>query len=476
MRQISMKNLGKLLIFLILFPHTIYAGVKASVDATTVEMGEIVTYSLTLSGDDIKKPNITTLCGEDIIATGAQTNIHMINGSVKKTQRLTYQFIPQKSCEIKPIEVNIGDKKEFTNKINIEVKEQIISANSDFILTIESSKKDVYVGEEFEISLFFKKRLDIDVLDSDFTAPNMQGFWIKSETEPIRYKEGNYAITKLIYKVAAQREGALKVKKAKMRIATRSRGQDSWGSWIPNLKWRSYFSNEIDIQVKALPQNIKIVGDFSIKVSVDKRKLNANEAVNINIEVVGKGNLEDIKSFKPQISGVSVFDEEIKIQGTTLSQKMALISDKDFTIPPFSIKYFDPYEKEIKTITTKSIDIDVINEIKDEELVVKKEKDVAVVPTSSDKEISTIMVIIIFLVGLVSGVGLMLIKPLKKSKNTQKLNIKDEKILLMKLLPYKDDKVVQEIIDTIETNLYSDKKVDLDKKTLKEVLNRYKIY
>jgi len=46
----------------------------------------------------------------------------------------------------------------------------------------------------------------------------------------------------------------------------------------------------------------------------------------------------------------------------------------------------------------------------------------------------------------------------------------------MKLLPYKDDKVVQEIIDTIETNLYSDKKVDLDKKTLKEVLNRYKIY
>ncbi len=470
-----MKNLGKLLIFLVLFPHAIYAGIIASVNATSVEIGESVTFSITLSGDDIKQPRITTLCGEDVIATGSRTNIQMINGSVKKSQTLTYKFMPQKTCEIKPIEINIDGKIELTNKINIEVKEQIISPNSDFILIIEPSKKDLYVGEEFEISLLVKQRLDIEVLDSDFTPPNMQGFWIKSETEPIRYKEDNYAITKLVYKVAAQREGALKIKKAKMRIATRSRAQDSWGSWIPNLKWRSYFSNEIDIQVKALPQNVKIIGDFKIEVSVDKRKLNPNEAVNVNIKVVGNGNLEDIKSFKSQISGVSVFEEDIKIKGSTLSQKMAFISDRDFTIPPFSIKYFDIKTQEIKTITTKAIDIDVIDEKKVEELVVKKDKETAIATSSNNKEISIIVAIIIFLVGLLSGAGLMLLKPFKKSKKTEKLNIKDEKALLMKFLPYKDDKEVQEMIDIMEGNLYSDKKVDLDKKVLKELIKRYKI-
>ncbi|MCF6331385.1 MAG: BatD family protein [Sulfurimonas sp.] len=465
-----MKNLGKLLIFLILFPHVIYAGVKASVNATSVEVGEVVTFSITLSGDGIKRPRITTLCGEDVIATGSRTNIQMINNSVKKSQTLTYKFMPQKTCEIKPIEINIGGKTELTSKINIEVKEQIISPNSDFILIIEPSKKELYVGEEFEISLLFKQRLDVEVLDNDFTPPNMQGFWIKSETEPIRYKEDNYTITKLVYKVAPQREGALKIKKAKMRVATRSRIQDSWGSWIPNLKWRSYFSNEIDIQVKALPQNIKIVGDFSIEVSVDKLTLNANEAVNVNIKVVGKGNLEDIENFKPQILGVSVFEEDIKIKDTTLSQKMAFISDRDFTIPPFSIKYFDLKTKKIKTITTKAIDIDVIDEKKVEELVVKKDEEVAVLTSSNNKEISIITAIIIFLVGLLSGAGLMLLKPFKKSKKIQKLNTKDEKALLMKLLAYKDDKEVQEMIDIIERNLYSDEKVDLDKKVLKELI------
>ncbi len=470
-----MKNLGKFLIFLILFPHTMYAGVKASVDSTTVEIGETVTYTLAISADDIKRPQITTLCGEDVIATGSQTSIQMINGSVKKTQTFIYKFIPQKTCEINPIEVTVGNKTEFTNKITIVVKEQIASANSDFILKIEPSKKDVYVGEEFEVTLLFKQRLDVEVLDSDFTAPNMQGFWIKSETQPTRYKEGNYTVTKVIYKVAAQREGILKIKKAKMRIATRSRAQDSWGSWIPNLKWRSYFSNEVDIQVKALPQNIKIVGDFAIKVSVNKDRLNANEAVNLKIEVVGKGNLEDIKSFKPQISGVSVFDEDIKIDGTVLTQKMALISDKDFTIPPFSIKYFDIKTKKIKEISTKAIDIDIIDEKKVKELVIKKEKEIAEIPSSSDKEISIITAIIIFLVGLISGIGLMLIKSFKKSKKVEKLNLKDEKALLMKLLPYKDDKEVQEIIDAIETNLYSDKKIDLDKRVLKELIKRYNI-
>lgn len=470
-----MKNLGKLLILLILFPHITYAGVKASVSNKSVEIGDVVTFFLTLNAEDVNRPNITTLCGEDIIATGARTNIQMINGSVKKTQILTYKFMPQKSCVIEPIEIKIGDKIELTKKINIEVKKQISSSSSEFILILEPSKKDVYVGEEFEITLFLKQHRNVEVIDSEFIAPTMQGFWVKSESEPTRYMDGNYTTTKVVYKVAAQREGVLKVKKAQIRIATRVAGQDRWGSWIPNLKWRSYFSNEININVKALPQDVKIIGDFRIKVSVDKQKLNINEAVNIILEVVGKGNLEDIKSFKPQIPGVSVFDEDISIEGSVLKQKMTFISDKDFTIPPFSLKYFDLDTKEIKVISTKAIDIDVINEIKEQELVVKREEKAVVPQTQKEEKISVAIAIGIFLIGLLSGIGLMLIKTFKKSKKVEKLDLKNEKVLLMKLLPYKDDKEVQDIIDTIEANLYSSKKVNLDKKILKKLVQKYNI-
>ena len=468
----------KLLIIIMLIPFSVYASVVASVNTDSVELGEAVTYSLNLSGNDISRPNITTLCDSDIISTGSSTSINMINGRVEKSYILSYKFLPEKSCEIAPSEVKIDGVIEKSNTVSIKVMPVSASKDKDFILRLESSKNDVLVGESFEVSLIFKQKRGSRAVDSEFSSPEFKGFWIKNESAPTNYVDGVYNVSKVVYTLSAQRQGALEVPNAKMRIAFRVKARDSWGAFIPQVKWKTYFSNNLKINVKALPQNVKFVGDFKIKASVDNTQINANEAVNLSLEVTGTGNLEDMTTFKPSMENANVFDEKIKQEKNKITQKMAFVANDDFIIPSFSIKYLDLKTKQIKTISTKEIKIKVKNAKKEKLVVVKNDIPLSITNNNNESlTLSKMIMIEIFIVGFILGMLVMYFKPWKFNKidKKMKISIKDEKLLLMKLLPYKEDKEVNNILETLENNLYSSEKKEIDKKVLKDILKKYNI-
>jgi hypothetical protein len=467
----------KLLIIIAFIPFSVYASVVASVNADSVELGDSVTYSLNLSGNNIAKPNINTLCDSDIISSGSSRSINMINGRVEESYMLSYKFIPQKSCEIAPSEVEIDGVIEKSNTVNIKVIPASASKDKDFILRLESSKKDVMIGESFEVSLTFKQRKGSRAIDSEFTAPEFKGFWVKNKSEPNNYEDGDYSISKMVYILSAQRQGELRIPNAKMKIAFRANGRDNWGAFIPQVRWKTYFSNNLKINVKALPQNIKFVGDFKIKASVDKTNINANEAVNLTIEVTGNGNLEDITTFKPSMQNANVFDEKIKHEKNKITQKMAFVANEDFVIPSFSIKYFNLKTKQIEMINTKEIKIKVKNAKKEKLVVVKNETSLDATNYNEGLTFSKMIMIEIFILGFIMGMLVMYFKPWRFTKKDKKINIsiKDEKLLLMKLLPFKEDKEVKDILDVLENNLYSNEKKKIEKKVLKEILKKYNI-
>nr|WP_321268232.1 BatD family protein [uncultured Sulfurimonas sp.] len=472
-----MKNLGKIILFLFFLQLSLYASVRATVDSNSIEVGEMVTYSLHISGTDIDRPTIHTLCGVDVISTSSQTSIEMINGNISRSNILSYKFMPQKNCVIEPIEVEIDGQTHKSNSLEIKVGEVVANKDADFILELYTDAKEVFVGEPFEVTLLFKQKLGAEAVDSKFIAPELKGFWIKSETQPQRSQDTNYVISKVVYVMAAQRVGQLNISKAQMRIASRSHTKDSWGSWIPKIKWRTYYSNELNLDVKALPNGVNLVGNFSIKASVDKTEINPSEALNLSVEVLGDGNLEDIKSFKPYIDGVNIFDEKIVIKGNKLTQKIAFVAENNFSIKPFVLKYFDPLTKEIKTISTNEINIKVKNAKPKEQLTIKREEKEAPNVEASElkSSISTIWMLVIFILGAVFGVAIMLVKPWKFFNREKSFSIKDHKMLLIKLLPYKNDEEVQKIVDILEKNIYSDAKIQLDKKLLKEIVKKYNL-
>jgi hypothetical protein len=481
MRKKQMKNLGKILLIFFLTPLFLHADVTAYVDAEEVSLGDIVTLKLTIMGEDVKKPELFSICESDIISTSSQTSIQMVNLDYKKSYTLTYQFMPKKSCVIEPISIKVDTKMEKTEPIKIQVNPVSKKADSNFELTLNSSKRELYVGEPFDVDLLFKQKRSAEALDSKFLPPEFKGFWVKGETAPLRYEEGAYIMTKLSYRLAPQREGDLVILPAQMSIASRGSSQELWGSWSTNVKWKSYFSNDLNISAKPLPEGVSLVGDFTINAVADKNTINPNEAVNVTVEVVGDGNLEDIKSLKPFIAGVSIFDEKIAIDGNKLTQKIAFVADGNFTIEPFTLNYFDLKEQKIKSITTQAITIEVKGgSTAPTELLVKRDESNTQTSElsslqNSNENISLIMALSLFVGGFVVGVGVMLIQPWKYLKRDKSISIKEPKVLLMKLLPFKEDEDVQNIMDILEQNVYENEKAKVDKEKLKEILQKYEI-
>ena len=481
-----MKNLGKKIFILFLFLSTaIYASVTARVEPSVVYSGETASYILTISGGTVTKPNLTNICGNKIIATSSQTSIQMVNTEYKKSYILSYQFEPQKSCTIEPTAVKIDGKVEHSNPVKVIVKPAQQDKNAAFLLTLKSSKQSVFVGEPFRVDLELKQNKNASVVDSQFTDPDFKGFWIKAKSNATREETPEYIITRMSYTLAAQREGNLTISPAQLRIAIRSNSRDMWGSFIPQVKWRNYYSNAVQIQAKPLPNNAKIVGNFTISATANKKEITPNEAVNVTVTVKGNGNLEDIATFKPYIDGVNVFDEKIEIKGNTLTQKLAFVSDKDFTIPPFKLAFYNLKTKQVEQIKTVPIHIKVKGSNKAQTaLKIQKnnndESDLhiqkAPIPQSSQNSINALWLLITFVLGLGLGIAIMLTKPFANLKREKKFNIKDEKLLLLKLLPYKEsDADVQEIVDSLEAKLYGDSNQKIDKKRIKEIMKKYDI-
>jgi len=483
-----MKNLGKFIIFLLFISLTsLYASVVAKVEPSTLYRGDTARLVLTIEGGEVNKPILDNICGYDILSSASQTSITMVNMEYKKSYVLSYTFAPQKSCTVEPISVEVDGKIEKSNPVTVTVKPASQNRDANFILSLLPSKEEVFVGEPFWLTLELKQNKSAEVVDSKFIAPDFNGFWIKGESPTTREEKGNYIVTKMRYKLAAQRVGDLTIKPAQLRIASRVNRRDMWGSFMPQIEWKNYFSNEVVIHAKPLPGSVKLVGEFTISAVADKTKITKNEAVNVTVEVRGEGNLEDIESFKPSIPGVNVFAEKIKIEGNTLTQKLAFVSDKDFTIPSFSILFYNLKTKKIERVETKPIAITVEGS-KENTTALKIEKNtsqtseevVAINKTEDTSHISYSWLGGMFVLGAFFGALVMYaalrFMPSLASEKKRRFSPKDEKQLLIRLLPYKDeDSDVAALIKVLEGNLYEGKKEPLDKKLLKSVLERHKI-
>jgi len=483
-----MKYLGKIIFLLVLFfTATLYGSVKASVEPNVVYTGEVATYKLTISGEDIVAPRINSICGNHIVATSTHTSITMVNGDFTKNYVYSYDFVPKEDCIVEPVRVEVDGKIEESNSVKVVVRPPSQEKGVKFLLSLESSKERVYVGEPFVLTLTLKQKKDAQVVDSQFVEPDFKGFWLKEKLPATRKEDGAYFITTAKYKLAAQREGNLSIAPAQIRIATRVNTRDMWGSFMPQVKWRSYFSNSVSIEAQPLPNNAKLVGDFTITAVADKTTINPNEAVNVTVTVRGEGNLEDIESFKPYINGVNIFDEKIKIKGNTLTQKLAFVSDRDFTIPSFHLDFYNLKTQQVQRITTKPIQIKVQGAANtaatpNTQLHIQKVTNTQESATNTQQEgvsssnVNLVWIVVAFVMGMGVGALLMFKQPWQLGKKEKKLNIKDEKVLLMKLMEFKDkDPEVQKIVDILENNIYNGASQKVDKKQLKEILKKYNI-
>jgi hypothetical protein len=246
----------------------------------------------------------------------------------------------------------------------------------------------------------------------------------------------------------------------------------------------------LKIKVNPLPTGLDLVGNFDIEASVDKKSVFPNEVVTLTITIKGDGNIEDIKEFNPYIPDVNVFTQKPKIdqKNSIFTQKITFVSDVSYTIPSFKIRYFDSKTKKIEQKQTAPIDITVKGAKKTKDnLVIKKSQESKesqnniTIYKSSKNSIETSFAITWMVLSFIAGVFVgaifvyfVFIKAKQKNKK-RKFGYKDYKELFVKLLPYKDDKEVKEILDKLESAIYGSKNVEIDIKKIKEIVKKYNI-
>jgi hypothetical protein len=372
--------LGNLIILLLLTLNLYGAGVTLRVDTPAIYKGDRATFTLVAEGDDVNFPVIDTIKGYRISATSSSQSVRIINGDTTKSISKSYTFSPQQSLEIGPFDVEIDGQTYQSNQETISVIKPTASQNgADFVLEMKSNKDSVAVGESIKLDLIIKQKLGTTASKFQLGEPEIENFWVKKVNATQKGSEGEYVTQTISYLLFPQKAGDFTLPAIELDVGNivqrRARGvfndpffnDPFFSNMGAQLQWKKVFSNTLNIHVKPLPEGLELYGNYKISLNVDTTKVKANKPVNVTVTINGEGNIDDIKKFTLDIDDAIVYADEPKITshltgdtyGGTFTQKIAVIADKNYTIAPLSLTYYDKRTQSKKTIATPPVDITV---------------------------------------------------------------------------------------------------------------------
>ncbi len=262
----------------------------------------------------------------------------------------------------------------------------IVLAKEPYQWSLVSNKSSVYVNEaiEVEYTCQFEDRAFLYVIeftpqDQKNSAYRILSLGVKEHVEDGK-RSATYRYV-LFPKVAGKQHyefHALMRKTTQASIENSAIGRDNVEDYA--------FSDEkvilpaVDVDVK--PHQERMTGKFSLKVSVDKREVKAYEPVHLDLHMKGEGDFDQMRDINLSIPGVKVFSEKGEHHYRLTKdgfkgeweQKFSLVGDKDFTIEPITIAYFDIVQKKRIVLRSEQYDIKVKPAYTKEELLDAEEE------------------------------------------------------------------------------------------------------
>ncbi|MDH5465775.1 MAG: BatD family protein, partial [Thiovulaceae bacterium] len=362
-----MINLGKFFLLLALLVVPAWAEFTAKISDTRINQGDQIVLTLT-STKSSELPVLNEIGGNAIENSGREESRSFINGKMSGIYKIKYIFTPMKSFTVPSYEMKEDGQTVRTKPIKVTVKPYSFDKDdNDLVLKVRTSKKNVIVGESFVVSLTYKQKSHLDVVDRRLTPPSGKHLWVDKDPIQSTSSANGYDQVRLDYIFTAQKAGKLVINPANIKVAERSYGRDAWGRLIQRPRYKTVFSDDIIINAIALPKGVENVGNFKMEVSVDKKQSNEKDAINLMIKIEGEGNVADIKAFSLSPENVLVYDEKPqhtnslengKYKGSFV-QKFALVADTNYTIPSFEFSFYNPKSKKIKRLHSKPIKITI---------------------------------------------------------------------------------------------------------------------
>lgn len=348
---------------------------SATVSKNPVAVNEIfqLTVTLTNVNGEVKMPKIPGLAQHRGISTGQNHSI--ING--KRQSEYTFGYTVQAQREgiiqIPAIQVSTSKGMLVTEPIALKVvragkstesQNAASSRNDDIFVTIEPSRRKVFLGQEITLNYYVYSRYTGLELEN-YIFPDLDGFWAESVSNDNatwqRTAVNGIAYNRALLKsdvVFPQQSGTFKI-----------------GSFqITGLVRTSFFnrnrveakSRALTIEVLPLPsgQPEDFLGTYSklqMKVVLSKDEFRTNEAFNLEITLKGNGNLKLLQS--PKIEFPKDFEVfEPKVRDNIRIEKSGESGSRIYTyvviprvpgnysIPAITTSFFDPTSQQYRTL------------------------------------------------------------------------------------------------------------------------------
>ncbi len=343
-------------------------------------------------------------------------------------------------------------------------------AKEIFLFDVVANKKNLKVGEELKLTYTFKYKTKREIAQLNFTPPSFDKLYIKKRQNLPKINKNGFVIIKKIFLLSSKIAQKIKIDPATIDIAILKNQKKELGEFEDfDYDFKTFQTKPITIDFQNLPKNSSLYGDFNITSFVDKKIFSSNEPINLTIKITGSGSFENIKEFDFNLPNATIYKNPPILDKNGFVQKFSILASSDFTIPSFSITYFDAKEK--KTVTKKTAPIDI--KIKKSSLKFKKK---TFYQTTTENRT---FLIISFFIGVIFGYGIA--KVLKKREKNlddpllkRVKDAKDTKEILQILLATKQTKDIEQIIDELHKDIYIKKKKSLSKKNIySRLINLY---
>ncbi len=331
------------------------------------------------------------------------TSMSFVNGNMSSSISISYVLMAVKEgmFTIKPAVAAVDGKAYSTNSINISVSKGVnvqqqqqaqqnqpdetinvskADASKDLFIKSSVSKSEVYQGDH--IVATYKLYTKVNIAGNELVKnADLNGFWSQEidlgQAQWSQEVFGGYrwnvaTIRKIV--LFPQRSGTLTIDPIEMKFVVQKRVSggnsvfDQFFGRVENVE-ANLKSQPIKIKVLPHPEKNKpasfsgAVGQFNFSANVTSNKVKANEAINLKIKVVGKGNLPLIDNFKVEFpKDFETYDPKIADNYKTTLTGVSGSKDYDyliiprhpgtFTIDPIEFSYFDPASKSYKTSKT----------------------------------------------------------------------------------------------------------------------------
>lgn len=359
-----------------------------------------IDFEMNQDGDNFRPPSFENFK----VVGGPNQSISnsWINGKRSFSKTYSYFLAPQKRgrSTIGQATIEINGETYKTLPIEVEVTAAVEvpkdGNNADYVasenvhLVAEVSNANPYLNEAITVTYKLYVSHDVSITSQwrEIDTPKYADFWSQNIDNQNNFKvsEGKYNGENYRYVVLRttvlypQKTGKLDIEPLTLDIPIDVQGnrRDIFGRRLMERVNRTISAGNRTIDVKPLPLEGKpdgfngAVGDFSFDVTTNKTNLNANESLQLDVKISGKGNLKLFTAPTVKLpSTLEVYEpEHSESVTTTVAGMQGSITDSYTVVPqfkgtypvnPITFSFFDPKTEKYRTITSKEFTIEVEN-------------------------------------------------------------------------------------------------------------------